>query len=124
MLFAGREKHRSYSGSHQGCRPHLRPLRPPPRLPTIAPLRAGPHFVQMSMLSRRCLLPLALLLLAFAGAAGAGSKPDLARLYESQVTDPDQPPIILIHGLLGSTLIDPATRKQVWPGSLGTMAVS
>jgi pimeloyl-ACP methyl ester carboxylesterase len=79
----------------------------------------------MFTFTRRPLLPLlALLLFALAGAARAGSKPDLARLYEAQATDPDQPPVVLIHGLLGATLVDPQSGKQVWPGSLGTMPVS
>lgn len=51
-------------------------------------------------------------------------KPDLARLYQSVSKDPNQPPVILIHGLMGSTLVDAQTGKQFWPGSLGTMAFS
>jgi pimeloyl-ACP methyl ester carboxylesterase len=51
-------------------------------------------------------------------------KPDLARLYESNSSNIEQPPIILIHGLMGSTLVDSKTGKQFWPGSLGTLAFS
>jgi pimeloyl-ACP methyl ester carboxylesterase len=67
---------------------------------------------------------LSLLLLFVSACATGGSKPDLVRLYASQADDPAQPPVILIHGLMGSTLVDPRTGKQVWPGSLGTLAVS
>jgi pimeloyl-ACP methyl ester carboxylesterase len=49
-------------------------------------------------------------------------RPDLERLYADQVEDPDQPPVILIHGLMGSTLVDAKTGKQFWPGSIGSLA--
>ncbi len=44
------------------------------------------------------------------------NKPDLERLYRYQQGNPNQPPIILIPGLLGSRLSD-ANGKEVWPGS-------
>ena len=69
----------------------------------------------------RLLLPLLLLLLA--ACTTASRRPDLARLYETQADDPAQPPVVLIHGLMGSTLIDADTKKEVWPGSLGTLAI-
>ncbi len=50
--------------------------------------------------------------------------PDLARLYENAGDDPSQPPVIVIHGLAGSTLVDAKTGKQVFPGSLGTLTFS
>jgi pimeloyl-ACP methyl ester carboxylesterase len=49
-------------------------------------------------------------------------KPDLERLYANLVDDPAQPPVVLIHGLMGSTLVDARTGKQFWPGSLGSLA--
>lgn len=65
----------------------------------------------------------ALAVLALAGCAGVrAAKPDLARLYESASRNPDQPPVIVIHGLMGSTLVDAKTGKEFWPGSLGTVA--
>src|SRR5690606_33098880 len=35
-----------------------------------------------------------------------------------------QPPVILIHGLMGSTLVERDTGKEYWPGGLGTLAFS
>jgi pimeloyl-ACP methyl ester carboxylesterase len=64
-------------------------------------------------------------LLLLAGCSGIGStRPDLARLYENASEDPNQPPVILIHGLAGSTLVDAKTGKEFWPGSLGALAFS
>ena len=67
---------------------------------------------------------LALCLLASGCATIRPARPDLARLYESNSVDVEQPPVILIHGLMGSTLVDSKTGKQFWPGSLGTLAFS
>jgi pimeloyl-ACP methyl ester carboxylesterase len=75
----------------------------------------------MSSLSRAFASLLVLLLLSACATSG---KPDLARLYASQVDDPAQPPVVLIHGLMGSTLVDADTGKQFWPGSLGSLAFS
>src|SRR5687767_13741016 len=66
-------------------------------------------------------LALTALLLALAGCA---PQPDLVRLYENNTDDPGQPPVIVIHGLAGSTLVDAKTGKQFWPGSLSTLAFS
>lgn len=68
---------------------------------------------------RTALLALGLLLLA-----GCATQPDLVRLYEGVSDDPQQPPVILIHGLAGSTLVDAETGKQFFPGSLGTLTFS
>ncbi len=56
--------------------------------------------------------------------AGCASQPDLVRLYEGVRDDPNQPPVIVIHGLAGSTLVDAETGKQFWPGSLSTLTFS
>jgi len=56
--------------------------------------------------------------------SGCLSRPDLVRLYENSSDDPGQPPVIVIHGLAGSTLVDAQTGRQVWPGSLGTLTFS
>src|SRR6188768_3929650 len=69
----------------------------------------------------RRLLVLALALLA---CACSPTRPDLTRLYQNVDDDPAQPPVIIIHGLSGSTLVDAKTGKQFWPGSLGTLAFS
>jgi pimeloyl-ACP methyl ester carboxylesterase len=66
------------------------------------------------------MLLLACLLLA--PTAAHAEKPDLERLYANLVDDPQQPPVVLIHGLMGSTLVDAATGKEFWPGSLGSLA--
>lgn len=63
-------------------------------------------------------------LLLLAGCASSGARPDLARLYEGAATNPAQPPVILIHGLMGSTLVERDTGKEYWPGGLGTLAFS
>ncbi len=54
------------------------------------------------------------LLLLLAGCSSP--RPDLARLYAKQA-NPAQPPVILIHGILGSRLSDSDTGREVWPGS-------
>jgi hypothetical protein len=59
----------------------------------------------------------ALVLLA---SACTPTRPDLGRLYEHLSDDPAQPPIILIHGLSGSTLVDAKTGKQFWPAISAT----
>lgn len=70
----------------------------------------------------RTLLLLACLLLA--ACSTAPKRPDLVRLYEAEAHSPTQPPVILIHGLMGSTLVEPRTGKEFWPGSIGTLAFS
>jgi pimeloyl-ACP methyl ester carboxylesterase len=75
----------------------------------------------MSRLLPRLALALVLVLLSSCGSAPA--RPDLARLYETQADNYHQPPVILIHGLMGSTLVDKAGREY-WPGGIGTLAFS
>jgi pimeloyl-ACP methyl ester carboxylesterase len=58
------------------------------------------------------------------GCAGGAPRPDLARLYAPVTNNPQQPPIILIHGLMGSTLVDRESGVQIWPGSLRKLAFS
>jgi len=57
-------------------------------------------------------------------ACAVGPKTDLKRLYATQVGNPDQPPVVLIHGALGSRLYDPVSGDEHWPGSLGSVAFS
>src|SRR6478735_4440385 len=61
---------------------------------------------------------------ALFASACAPTRPDLTRLYQYTDDDPAQPPVIIIHGLTGSTLVDAKTGKQFWPGSLGTLTFS
>ncbi len=48
----------------------------------------------------------------------AFNKPDLHRLYMQSMTAPDQPPVIFIHGVLGSKLKDKKTGEELWLGHL------
>jgi pimeloyl-ACP methyl ester carboxylesterase len=45
------------------------------------------------------------------------SKPDLKQLYTQSRSVTDQPPVVFIHGLLGSKLRDKQSQVEVWPGS-------
>lgn len=62
--------------------------------------------------------------LVLAGCGGTPTRPDLARLYEQDARNQAQPPVILIHGLMGSTLVEADTGKEYWPGGLGALAFS
>lgn len=62
--------------------------------------------------------------LVLAACSGAPARPDLARLYEGESHNPAQPPVIIIHGLMGSTLVDAGTGKEYWPGGVGALAFS
>ena len=72
----------------------------------------------------RFIAALALACLLLAPTPALAEKPDLERLYANLVEDPTQPPVVIIHGLMGSTLVDARTGKQFWPGSLGSLAFS
>ena len=50
--------------------------------------------------------------------ACAVSKPDLRRLYQTANVVTEQPPLILIPGIMGSKLRDRSTHQVVWPGSV------
>ncbi len=53
--------------------------------------------------------------------AACAPKPDLARLYESSRNTSSQPPVVLIHGLMGSKLRDRQTGKEIWPRGIATL---
>jgi len=57
-------------------------------------------------------------------ACAISPKTDLKRLYATQAGNPDQPPVVVVHGALGSRLHDPLTGDEHWPGSLGSVAFS
>ncbi len=80
------------------------------------------HTDLAAFLRPRTALLLGLLLLS--GCAGNDPRPDLARLYAGASSNQAQPPVIIIHGLMGSTLVDQQTGEEVWPGSLRTLAFS
>jgi len=65
-----------------------------------------------------------MMFLLLAGIALSGCtapRPDLARLYAQQAEMPEQPPVVLIPGALGSRLADRETGREVWPGSVGKL---
>lgn len=69
-----------------------------------------------------CLLSL-LLAALLSACAGAPARPDLHRLYAQARGNPDQPPVILIPGALGTRLSAP-DRTEVWPGNWLKMMTS
>lgn len=48
-------------------------------------------------------------------------KPDLKRLYMESMMVEDQPPVIFIHGVLGSKLKDIETEEDLWPGTVSRL---
>ena len=54
--------------------------------------------------------------------ACGGTRPDLRRLYEFGAAG-TQPPVIVIPGILGSRLFDPASGEEIWPGSIWSVAL-
>jgi pimeloyl-ACP methyl ester carboxylesterase len=69
-------------------------------------------------------LVLGLPLLALTACARAPSRPDFARLYAASERGYEkQPPVILLHGVLGAKLRK-ADGEEVWPGGLRRLAFS
>lgn len=62
----------------------------------------------------------AVLLTGCGGLAG----PSLERLYSMQAGNPDQPPVVFVHGTLGSRLVHSGTGEEAWPGSLRNIVFS
>ena len=50
--------------------------------------------------------------------------PDLHRLYMESMMVNDQPPVVLIHGVLGSKLRDKTTGQDLWPGPASRLFLS
>lgn len=48
-------------------------------------------------------------------------QPDLKRLYEISSAERFQPPVIIIHGMLGSKLRSLSGGKEIWPDSIGQL---
>jgi pimeloyl-ACP methyl ester carboxylesterase len=57
-------------------------------------------------------------LLSIQGCGGPQPRPDLKRLYQSANVVSEQPPLILIPGIMGSRLRDTSIQQVVWPGGL------
>ncbi len=56
------------------------------------------------------------------GCTSAAKRPDLKRLYQSANVVAEQPPLILIPGIMGSRLRDKSTQQVLWPGSIWRLA--
>jgi len=54
--------------------------------------------------------------------SGPAPKPDLRRLYQSANVVGEQPPLILIPGIMGSRLRDKSTQRVLWPGGIWRLA--
>jgi pimeloyl-ACP methyl ester carboxylesterase len=70
----------------------------------------------------RCALLLLLSAPLLAGCLGLHGRPDLRRLYQSANVVEEQPPLILVPGIMGSRLRDIRTHRMVWPGNLWRIA--
>jgi pimeloyl-ACP methyl ester carboxylesterase len=57
-------------------------------------------------------------------ACATNSQPDLKRLYSTQADNPDQPPVVIIQGALGSRLKDSTNGREQWPRSVGHVVFS
>jgi pimeloyl-ACP methyl ester carboxylesterase len=64
-----------------------------------------------------------LLLMLLPGCVSVSPKPDLALLYRSSHLNDNASPIIIIPGLMGSTLVN-EKGEEVWPKSAGNLAFS
>jgi len=56
------------------------------------------------------------------GCVNSPKKPDLKRLYQSANVVAEQPPLILIPGIMGSRLRDKSTGQELWPGGIWRIA--
>ncbi len=63
------------------------------------------------------------LLSAMIQACSQQTQPDLERLYR-QTQFVEQPPVILIHGIMGARLSDSGNGEEAWPGGISQLAFS
>jgi pimeloyl-ACP methyl ester carboxylesterase len=63
-------------------------------------------------------------LVALAGCAPDIVRPDLKRLYSATQQSVSQPPVIVVHGVLGAKLRDTRTGAEIWPGGISKLAFS
>ncbi len=87
------------------------------------------HTLRAATMTHAARLPLGrVTMLALAAATLIGcqsnARPDLERLYRTARADVRQPPVVLIHGVMGSKLRDTATGLEAWPGSIARLALS
>ena len=65
-----------------------------------------------------------LFLLGLIAGCAPVAQPDLTRLYRSTLSNVDQPPVILIHGILGAKLRTPDDGEEIWIGPLSKLLFS
>lgn len=58
------------------------------------------------------------------GCAHVETRPDLRRLYRGANLAAEQPPLIVIPGIMGSKLRDRETARIIWPGSVWNLVTS
>lgn len=78
---------------------------------------SNPNALQRQWWISRILSTSIALTLWLTGCAIGSGQPDLERLYQTTHADHDQPPVVLIPGLMGSRLVSGADG-EFWPGSL------
>ncbi len=76
-----------------------------------------------STIRRASRLALLILLSVVLPACSQQTKPDLKRLYQTSQSV-QQPPVILIHGIMGARLSDTASGEEIWPGKISRLAFS
>jgi len=64
-------------------------------------------------------LGLLLLSVVLTGCVAVSKKPDLEALYSTAYMNETGAPLIVIPGIMGSTLVD-ASGKEIWPVSLNS----
>ena len=77
----------------------------------------------MALRDLKHLLLLVIILISGLQSCSHAVKPDLERLYQ-QNREVRQPPVILIHGLMGSRLANSKTGEEVWVGNLSKLLFS
>ena len=73
----------------------------------------------MTAMNLKCLQAALILLLLGLQSCSLTMKPDLERLYQ-QNREVRQPPVIVIHGLMGSRLEDTDSGKEIWGRQIPT----
>lgn len=78
---------------------------------------------KIMLFNRYVFLALLLVGIFFAGVFSSKQvfAPDLHRLYMQSMQVKDQPPVIFIHGVLGSRLENKTTQEHVWPGNVSRL---
>ncbi|MCC7199484.1 MAG: hypothetical protein IT483_08245, partial [Gammaproteobacteria bacterium] len=83
---------------------------------TSAQARRRPEFLPARRVGRALLVACAVL--ALAACAAVDTKPDLRRLYRGANLSAEQPPLIVIPGIMGSKLRARDDGSELWPGSV------